>query len=98
MFGLLCTPGPFTVRNEEKARQAMEAVVDLLPNVKRAVLALTFAGHDEPEYQVKEIVTRALKIASPLRGFAGLSLEGADYENAQRTRVMREVREALGCQ
>ncbi len=43
-------------------------------------------------------MTRALKIASPLRGFAGLSLEGADYENAQRTRVMREVREALGCQ
>ncbi len=83
MFGLLCTPGPFTVRNEEKGRQAMEAVVDLLPNVKRAVLTLTFAGHDEPEYQVKEIVTRALKIASPLRGFAGLSLEGADYENAQ---------------
>jgi hypothetical protein len=63
-----------------------------------AVLTLTFAGHDVPEYQVKEIVTRALKIASPLRGFAGLSLEGADYENAQRTRIMREVREALGCQ
>ncbi len=49
MFGLLCTPGPFTVRNEEKGRQAMEAVVDLLPNVKRAVLTLTFAGHDEPK-------------------------------------------------
>jgi hypothetical protein len=55
MFGLLCTPGPFTVRNEEKARQAMEAVVDLLPNVKRAVLTLTFAGDDEPEYQVKKL-------------------------------------------
>ncbi len=96
MFGLFCTPGPFTLRDEEKARQAIETVVDPLPNVKRVVLTLTFAGHDVP-YQVKEIVARALKIASPLRGFAGLSLEGADYENTQRTRIMREVREALGC-
>lgn len=97
MFGLLCTPGPFTLRREEKARLAVEAVVDLLPNVKRVILTLTFTGHDVPEHQVKEIVARALKIASPLRGFAGLSLEGADYESAQRTRVLREVREALGC-
>ena len=97
MFGLFCTPGPFTLRDEEKTRQAIEALVDLLPNVKRVVLTLTFAGHEVPEYQVKEIVARALKIASPLRGFAGLSLEGADYENAQRTRIMREVREVLGC-
>jgi len=73
-------------------------VVDLLPNIKRVVLILTFAGHDVPEYQVKGIVARALKIASPLRGFTGLSLEGADYETAQRTRIMREVSEALGCQ
>lgn len=98
VFGLLCTPGAFTVRDEEKARQAIEAVVDLLPNIRWVVLTLTFAGHDVPEYQEKEIVARALKIASPLRGFAGLSLEGADYEHAQRTRIMREVREALGCQ
>ena len=97
MFGLFCTPGPFTLRDEEKARQAIEAVMDLLPNVKRVVLTLTFAGHDVPEYQVKEIVARALKIASPLIGFADLSLKEADYENAQRTRIMREVREALDC-
>lgn len=68
MFGLFCTPGPFALRDEEKARQAIEAVVDLLPNIKQVVLTLTFAGHDVPEYQVQEIVARALKIASPLRG------------------------------
>jgi hypothetical protein len=44
MFGLLCTPGPFTVRNEEKARQAMEAVVDLLPNVKRGRIDVDVCG------------------------------------------------------
>lgn len=97
MFGLFCIPGPFTLRDEEKARQAIESVVDLLPNVKRVVLTLTFAGYEVPEYQVKEVATRALKIASPLRGFAGLSLRGADCKSAQRTRTMREVREALGC-
>lgn len=51
-----------------------------------------------PEYQVKEIVIRALKTASPLRRFAGSSLEGANFENAQRNRIMKEVREALCCQ
>ena len=71
--------------------------MDLLPNVKRVVLTLTFSGHEVPEYQVKDIVARALNIASPLRGFAGLSLEGAEYETDQRTRMTREVREALGC-
>lgn len=89
MFGLFCIPGPFTLRNEEKARQTIEAVMSLLPNVKQIVLTLTFAGHDVPEYQVKEIVARALKIASPLRGFVGLSLKGADYENAQQTQILR---------
>lgn len=97
MLGLLCTPGTFCLRDEEQARQAIEAVMDLLPNVKRVVLALTFTGHDVPESQVKEIVARALKTASPLRGFAGVSLEGADDETAQRTRITRDVREALSC-
>lgn len=72
--------------------------MDLLPNVKRVILTFTFAGFDVPEYQVKEIVACALMVASPLRGFAGLSLEGWDYETAQRARIIREVREALGCQ
>ena len=71
--------------------------MDLLPYAKLVELTLTFAGHDAPECQVKEIVARALKIASPLRGFAGLFLDSFEDETAQRTRVMREVREALGC-
>lgn len=98
MFGLDATPGPSTLRDEEKARQAIEAVVDLLPNVKRVVLMLSFTGHDVPEYQSKGIVARPLNLASPLRGFANLSLEGADHETDQRTRNLREIREALCCQ
>lgn len=96
MFDLRSTPGPSTLSEEEESRQAIEAVVDLLPNVKWVVLTLTFGGHDVPEYQVKEVVARALKIASPLRVFAGLSLGVVGYETAQRTRIMMEVREALG--
>ena len=98
MFGLFCNPLSFSLRSEEQARQAIEAVVELLPNLKRVVLTLTFAGLEVPEDQVKDVVARALKLVSPLRGFAGLSLEGAEYDTAQRTRIMREVREALGCQ
>lgn len=97
-FGLFTTTGPFTPSIEEEARQVIEAVVELLPNVKRVVLALWFAGFDVPEYQVKELVTRALNIASPLKGFAGLFLEEVDRETAQRIRIIREVREALACQ
>ena len=70
----------------------------LLPNLKQVVLMLLLSGFDVPEYQVKDVVARALKIASPLRGFAGLYLEKTDELTAQRTRIMREVREALGAQ
>lgn len=97
MFDLILTPRSFTKRETEQARQAIEATMGLLPNVKRVVLTLTFAGFDVPEYQEKEIVARALDWASPLKGFPGLSLEGDDYATDQRTRIMGEVRRALGC-
>lgn len=98
MFGMFSAPMPVTLRNEEKTRQVFEAVVKLLPNVKRVTLSLSFSGYDVPEFQVKEVVARALNVASPLTSFAHISLEGATYEeSAQRTRLMREVREALGC-
>lgn len=79
-------------------RRAIEAVLDLLPNVKQIILTLMLTGFDVPEYQVIEIVTRALKMVSPLKGFAGLSLEPIEHDTDQQTRIMREVRETLGCQ
>lgn len=97
MFGLQCTPNRFTLLDEEDERQAIEAVMKLLPNIKRVELTLTFMGFEVPDYQVKEIVARALKIASPLRDVGGLVLIGADDENAQRTYIMRELRDVLGC-
>lgn len=97
-FGFFSTPGRFALRDEEKAGQVIQTVMDLLPNVKQVVLTLTIDGFDVPEYQAKENLDRVLRIASPLKGFAGLSVDGSDHETAQRTRTMREVREALGCQ
>ena len=53
-------------------------------------------------------VARILKMASPFRGFVGFYLQGEDSqgkdlqggenETTQQARVLREVREALGCQ
>ena len=97
MFGMILTTSIFTKRETEQARQAIEAAMGLLPNVKRIVLTLTLSGHDVPECQEKRIVACALDWASPLKGFPGLSLEGDDYATDQRTRIMGEVRRALGC-
>ena len=96
-MNLLCTPGSFTPGDEEWRRQAFEAAVKLLPNIKRVELTLNFMGRAVPDYQVKDLVTRVLWTASPLRKFDGLVLKGPGNETAQRMRILREVREALGC-
>lgn len=95
-FGLLTWSGP-PGPDEEKERQVIEAVMASLPNVKRVQLMISITGFDVPEHKVKDIVACALQIASPLSGFAGLSLAENAFETDQRTRVMREVGEALGC-
>ncbi len=84
------------LNDEEERRQAIEAAVKLLPNLKRIGLTLSFVGRTVPDYQVKELVARALRIASPLRDFDGLVLEGSN-ETPRRVRILREVREELGC-
>lgn len=96
-MNLVSTPGPFTRGDEEQRRQAFEAAVELLPNIKRVELTLNFIGRAVPDYQVKELVARALRTASPLRKFDRLTLKGPGLETAQRMRIWREVREALGC-
>lgn len=98
VFGLFTTLGPFTISREEEAGRAVAAVMELLPNIKRVELVLSLAGFDVPEHQAKELVARTLTMVGPLRGFAVLSMNRADHETDQRTRVMREVREELGCQ
>ncbi len=97
MIILTNTSGPFTHSEDEKRRQALEAVVKLLPNVRRVELTLSFVGREVPDYQVKEVVTRAIRITSPLKGIAGLVLRGASNGVAQRKRIIGEVREALNC-
>lgn len=88
MIVLRSAPGPLTHIDEETRRLALQVVVELLPNVRRIELTLTFVGLDVPDYQVKEVVTRAVRIASPLRDTAGLVVRGASNENAQRMRIM----------
>lgn len=101
MIILSSTRGAFTHSNEETyeetRRQVLEAVVKLLPNVRRFELTLAFFGLEVPDYQVKEVVARVLRIASPLRDITGLVLQGSKDDSAQRTRIIREVCEALGC-
>lgn len=95
-FGLLTwesTPGP----RGENAKQVIEAVMGLLPNVKRVVLTLSISGFDVPEHQVQNLVASALKVARPLSGFAGLFMAEYAFETDQRARVIKEVREKLGC-
>ena len=87
----------FTLDYEEERRQGFEAALKLLPNVKRVELTLEVSGLTVPEYQVKELVARALRIVSPLRDFDRLILKGSGDETAQQKRIWRKVREALGC-
>ena len=87
----------FTPAGEEERRQEFEAAVKLLPNVKRVELSLSFIGRTVPDYKVKELVAIALRTASPLKDCTGLVLKGCTNETAQKTRIFREVREALGC-
>ncbi len=98
MIILRSIPGPFTLSDEEKRRQTFETVVEWLPNVRRAELTLSHTGRMVPDYQVKEVVSRGTRTASPLKHIAGLVLLGSKHETAQRLRIHREVREALGCQ
>ena len=97
-MNLLCSRRTtLTSAGEEEHRQAFEAAVKLLPNVKRVELTLGFIGLTVPDHQVKELVAIALRTASPLKDCTGLVLKGRTNETAQRTRIFREVREALGC-
>ena len=97
-MNLLCSHRTaFTPAGEEKRRQVFEAAVNLLPNVKRVELRLSFIGLTVPDYQVKELVAIALRTASPLKDCTGLVLLGNTNQTAQRTRIFKEVREALGC-
>lgn len=97
-MNLLCSHrNAFTPGREEERRQSFEAAVKLLPNFKRVELTLCFIGLTVPDYKVKELVAIALRTASPLKDCTGLVLKGNTNETAQRTRIFREVREALGC-
>lgn len=90
-------PNPFTAEDDEKQRRALEAVVALLPNIKRVEVSLAVFDRDVPDWQVKDVVTRALEKLGPLRDLPGLSIRGGFNENSQRARIVRKVREALGC-
>lgn len=87
---------------EELRRQELEATVKLLPNVKRVKLTLAFLNRTVSDYQVKELVAIALNTVSPLKKYTGLVLKEGRTSNrrtpisAQRTRIFREVRKALG--
>lgn len=90
--------GPFTLEDDDKARLAFEAVAELLPNIQRVELGVAIVGHDVPESQVMERVNRVLKKLGPLKDMPGLTLRGFFHDNDQRARIMREIRDALGCQ
>ena len=88
----------FIPAREEERRQGFAAAVKMLPNVKRVELTLSFLDKTVPDYEVKKVVAIALKTLSPLKHYTGLVLkEGRTNKSAQWTRIIREVREALGC-
>jgi hypothetical protein len=97
----LRTSFPTDPQSTEKRRQVLTAVVQLLPALEaeraRVELCLSFLGIEVPEGEVRKIVDRAVWIASPLKDVKTLVLKGPENENAQRMRIAREVREALGC-
>ena len=98
MIMLRCAPGSSNRSYEEKWRQALEAVVELLPDVRQVELTWALIGPKVPDYQGKEVVARAVRIVSPLIGIASLVVRGDSNKGAQRMRIVREVREAFGCQ
>ena len=86
----------FTLDSEEKQRQAFEALVQLLPNMRHIKLTLSIVGPDVRESQYDRMVSRILTMLSPLKGAIVLVLEKSSNENAQRTRISSELREVLG--
>lgn len=90
--------GPFTAQDDDKQRLAFEAVAKLLPNIQRVELSLAIVGLDVPEWQVMEVVNRALQKLGPLKDMPGLTIRGGFGETDQRARIVRKVSEALGYQ
>lgn len=94
-INLRSNPGPFTLGDEEKWRQTIETIRQSLPNIRRARVYVSVVGHDVPEHQVKSVVERALRMIHPLTDLTGVFLEGSSNETVQRTRIIRELHEAL---
>jgi hypothetical protein len=98
---LLRTSFPTDPQSTEKRRQVLAAVVELLPALEaekaRVELCLGFLGIEVPEGEERKIVDRAVWIAGPLKDVKALVLKGPENENAQRLRIVRDAREALGC-
>ncbi|KAL8908066.1 MAG: hypothetical protein Q9207_001045 [Kuettlingeria erythrocarpa] len=90
-------PSPFTAKDDSKNEGAIEAVTELLPNIKQVEATIAFIGHDVPDSQITEVVKRILKILAPLKDIPGLTIRGGGIENKQRSRILNDVREALTC-
>lgn len=82
------------VKDEEDWRMAVEAMIEMLPNVRRVELTFSQSGQTAPDDQVKDIVDRAVKMAGPLKGFPGLVLRGCT-DTTQRARITADIRKAL---
>lgn len=98
MILIRSNPGTLTAKDDEEQRLAFEAVVMLLLNIQRVGICVANVDHDVPERQVTEVVDRVLKRLGPLKDMPGLVLRGSCNENQQRAHILREVREAFGCQ
>lgn len=91
-------PGPFTLEDDEKQRLALEVVRDLLPNLENVDLSLAVIGLDVPEWQVSQVVDRALKKLGPLKDMPDVTVRGSSNEDKQGARIIRDVGKAFGCQ
>lgn len=84
--------GPFTAQDDDNRQ------LNLLPNISHIEASVALIGHDVPKWQISKVVNRILRILGPLKDASELTFRGGFNVNKQRSRILEEVREALGCQ
>ena len=97
MVPIRSIPYSFTPKDDDKRLLAFEAIAKLLPNIRQVEINVALVGHDAPEWQVMEVVNRVSKTFGPLKDLPGLTIYESFNTNNQRARIMKEVRELLGC-
>lgn len=82
----------------EKRRQCSEAVVKGLPNVRYLRMTLKINSLPKEDQHLAIVVDPITNVMNPLRQVPHLTIrKGYGKETSQTLRVLKEVRESLGC-